>query len=98
MIAMECAVCGGRFEAKRSTRKYCSPRCRVRASRAPDPLPQARDSAPVVALPKRAPDENGLLATTRRELEEADRLNTSKGQAALLVAMVLDSGIQDTGS
>jgi hypothetical protein len=101
-IPMECAVCGGRFEAKRATRKYCSPRCRVRASRAGEPLPPARDAPPVVKLaPAPSLDVStgtGLLTVTVHALEEADRVDTPMGQATLLIARLLDSGIQDTGS
>lgn len=57
-----------------------------------------REGAAVVALPPRSPDETGLLALAKRTLEAAGRFDTWEGQAALQLATLLDSGIQDTGS
>lgn len=49
-------------------------------------------------MPPKAPDEGGLLRVTERALADADRTDTPMGQATLLIARILDSGIQDTGS
>lgn len=97
----ECASCHGRFTAKHSTAKYCSDRCRKRASRAPAAPPARREGAPLVALGSKKvelPDSRSLLALTRHRLDEADRLNTWEGAAAMALAEILDSGVQDTGS
>lgn len=99
----ECASCHGRFTAKTRAAKYCSDRCRKRASRAPAPPPMRREGAPLVALPPRSGpgsslEEIGLLALTRRRLEAASRLDTWEGAAAVALAQILDSGVQDTGS
>ena len=100
MVTKECAQCHGRFTAKRDAAKYCSGRCRQRAHAAKDmpaPPPERRELAPVATLPPKAPDEDGLLMVTLRTLQAADRLNTPMGQATMLIARLLDSGIQDTG-
>jgi hypothetical protein len=101
VFTKECVQCHGRFTAKRDTAKYCSGRCRQRAHAAKDmpaPPPERREAAPLVALPPKEPNENGILAVTLRELRAADRLDTPMGQATVLIARILDSGIQDTGS
>lgn len=99
MRIVECAACGGRFEGKRPTAKYCSPRCRTRASRAlkGDAVPPRRDAAIVVGLPPMAPDAEGLAARTRRRLEAAGRLDTYQGDAALYLAGIADANPGDTG-
>lgn len=97
-LTIDCAVCGGRFTAKRHTAKYCSPRCRMRASRAPEKPPLRQESAPIVALAPKASGDTGLLMVTLNALEQADRVDTPMGQATILIARLLDSGIQDTGS
>jgi hypothetical protein len=73
-----CASCGDDFEAKRSTAKYCSATCRKRAARSrPDPSTDTTSSSG---------DEHDLIATTRRELEAAGRVETFAGQLALQLA------------
>lgn len=102
----ECAHCTGRFTAKRASAKYCSDRCRQRAKRAPQQAPERLAGAALIVLPTPPPtapstgeDEDGLVATTERELREADRLNTSAGQAAMFLARVLETaGAMQTGS
>lgn len=98
MHVVECASCGGRFQAKRRAAKYCSDRCRKRASRAPEAPPARREGASLTALPPPPPDASGLLALARHKLEAAGRFDTWEGQAALQIAAILDSGVQDTGS
>lgn len=85
----QCAVCPAEFEAKRKTAKYCSPRCRVRAARQPKPEPAA--TMPV------DPDSE-LWTATLDELTSAARVASASGQAALLLARRLDSGLTETGS
>lgn len=71
----KCAVCQTVFEAQRSTARYCSSTCRSRGNRA--------GVASVEALPERP---SGLVEAIRRDLEEADRVDTVLGQQALELA------------
>ncbi len=82
----ECDACGTEYEAQRKTSRYCSTRCRMRASRRPE--------APVAA---EMPESGGLLEALRRELVEAGRLETALGQQAMALAVKLGSP-SDTGS
>lgn len=90
-----CDVCGVAYEAKRATSRYCSPRHRTQAARKGASKP--RGSAPVV-VPIRAaassepsdgpgPIESATLA----ELGAVDRVTTSAGQRALMLAHLLDN-------
>ena len=95
----DCAVCGGRFTAKRAAALYCSDRCRKRAQRAPAAPPARREGAALIALPTPpvqpetpAAIDEGLLATTERALRDAERLSSPDGQAAMFLARVLESG------
>ena len=87
-MTKSCGSCGAAFESKRAAGRWCSDRCRKRAQRAPAP-------AVVLAVP---PGEGELTEVTRLELQEAGRVDTSLGQAALLLARRLDSTSADTGS
>lgn len=106
LIPKECVVCGGKFTAKRDRARFCSPRCQMRSSRATkrgeELPPMRREGSPLVVLPKAKPSEGesegGMVGVTVAALEAGDRLNTPMGQATLLIARILDSGIQDTGS
>ncbi len=82
----ECDSCGTEYEAQRKTSRYCSTRCRMRASRRPE--------TPATAEP---PASGGLVDALRRELEGAGRLDTALGQQALALAVKLASPF-DTGS
>lgn len=88
-----CDVCKTVYMAKRPSSKYCSDRCRKRAQRGP-----SQPFAPLAVVEFVAPAEGSLTAATLAELTEADRLNSSLGQAALLLARRLDGGGMDTGS
>lgn len=78
-----CAACATDFVGKNSRAKYCSDTCRKRGLRG--------GTAPAKAKP------SGLVAVTRRDLEQADRLETVLGQQAMGLAEKLSSG-RDTGS
>ena len=89
-----CNACGETYEAKRSTSKYCSSSCRVRAS---------RGGAEVVEIP--APpaaeadgDVGPVTTATLKALAEADRLEHPMGAAALALARRVDFPGLDTGS
>lgn len=83
-----CVICGGEFEAKRSTAKYDTASCRARAS---------QGAAVLGFTPERSTEDAGVVAATRRELEDAERLETALGQAALVLARRVESD-RDTGS
>lgn len=98
-IPKECVICHGRFAAKRHTAKYCSERCRKRSQRQlENPLPPVAVTS--MGVVKLAPETEGggIYAITRRVLEDAERLYTPMGQASMLIAEILSSGVQDTGS
>lgn len=84
----QCALCGAPFTAKRSTARYCSGSCRARAS---------QGATPVTPMPTTQPAEARVVEATRRELVDADRLETALGQAALVLARRVESD-RDTGS
>lgn len=87
MRVVTCAQCGEEFEAKRSTAKFCGPRCRQQSRRA---MPAA----------KVAPTDEGLppiLVVTRAEVERLKKVDTVLGQQALELAARLASP-KDTGS
>lgn len=96
--AMErnCDVCGEPYQAQRATSKYCSTRCRTRASR-------GKCSGEVVPLaPKPQPAEvegpGAVERATVDALEQVDRLDTPLGRACVVLARRLDSPGADTGS
>lgn len=91
--------CGKLFEAKRRGTQFCGPTCRKRSSLR-DIEARAEGIAPVAVitppeLPARA--ESGLVAATRRKLEEAEAVDTVEGQIALRLAEKLAQP-GDTGS
>lgn len=89
-----CLVDGREFEAKRAAAKYCSERCRKQAQRRPK-------ASGVVSLAEARADsrDGGLTAATRGELEQAGRLESALGQAALFLATRIDTvGLVDTGA
>lgn len=71
-----CAVCSTEFEAKRSTAKYCSARCRQLAKRrrVDEPSPDAEHSSE-------------LVKEIRKELTRMNQLHTVDGQLALELAI-----------
>ncbi|WP_417220522.1 hypothetical protein [Arthrobacter sp.] len=105
-MEVACATCGNVFLAKRSTARFCSDSCRVRAHRAKGPKLAAAVAA---AAPRAAggkverpttPDGEPLSVedAVRAELEKADRVGTVMGQSALVIARRLDMPTMDTGS
>ena len=82
----KCAVCPAEFEAKRSTAKYCSRKCSMRASRLPKP-----------SRPPEVPGQ-ALTAATLAELQAARRAGTAAGEAVLVLARRIDAGDRETGA
>jgi hypothetical protein len=85
-----CTVCSEEFEAKRSAAMYCSGRCQKRAQRQPKP------GEPAATMP--VDPDSELWTATLDELTSATRVASASGQAALLLARRLDSGLTETGS
>lgn len=105
MFVKKCEQCGRVFKAESDRAKYCATRCRTAATRARKRLadvPSVVDGARMVALPPMAAEKQaaggGMVEVTAAALEAAGRVNTPMGRATLLIAQILDSGIQDTGS
>jgi hypothetical protein len=88
-----CDHCGTEYLAKRSASKFCSDRCRKRASRAPAPvvpLKPPRKSRVKKSEPDATPEES-TTSVVRAVLTEHGRLLTPQGMAALRIAERLDS-------
>lgn len=77
-MVITCAICESRFEAKRSTAKYCSDRCRQRSKRRTDASPPDDDGAD---------RRSELLAQVRKELGDLNKLDTVDGQLAVELAI-----------
>ena len=96
-----CDLCGTAYTPQRATSKYCGTTCRTRATRARQSGRPILTKFPSPAAPRSLPDpdEDGLVASTRRQLEQAGRLDTIAGQTALLLAQRLaEARSMDTGS
>src|SRR4051794_14690138 len=93
-----CEVCGTSYLASRASARYCSGKCRARASR--QPKPAARP--PLSAVPPLTPEQRAALSSlenvTLEALTAAERDQTTLGQVALLIARRLDRPSTDTGS
>jgi hypothetical protein len=75
VVTLECAICGRSFEGQRTSAKYCSSACKVKARR--------RREAP------RPDPSDELVVTTRLELERLGAERTWEGQLALRLAAAL---------
>jgi hypothetical protein len=89
-VRKQCAMCPAEFEAKRATAKYCSARCRVRASRS---QPRQDDASEMPADPS-----SELWSATLAELTAAGRALSAGGLAALALARRIDAADRETGS
>ena len=87
-----CGTCARHHEARRVTSKFCSQRCQKRASRSPAGL----SAASLLTFP--APVDGPLTVATMAKSIVADRVESSLGQAALLMTRRLDTAGADTGS
>jgi hypothetical protein len=85
-----CDFCGKTYEAQRSSSRFCGSSCRARMSMGEAPTsPAARVT--VIPVDGDAPEEPGAVeAATRKALEDAGKVETPLGQAALLLARDLD--------
>lgn len=86
-MTRQCDICGTRYEAKRSTSRYCSSRCRTTATRKGQSRPKGATVSPI-----RAPqaEQGPIEAATLAELEAVGRSTTSAGRRALMLARLLD--------
>jgi signal transduction histidine kinase len=89
-----CDACGAPYEAIRANARFCSDRCRKRTARKPRPLTEM-PSIPADAAPVEA---SHLSKIVTEELIAGGVLDTSPGQAALLLAQRMELGTTDTGS
>jgi hypothetical protein len=107
-VTKVCALieCSAVFEAKSAKARFHSAACRKRAHRMPPqacrpPEPKAaKQTPPPAPEPPAVPDAEpviGQLETlARAELEQAARLETTLGQAVIVLARRIDRGL-DTG-
>lgn len=107
-----CDCCGEAYEAKTVRSRYCSDRCKRRYHRGARPSADGARAKPKKGRGKKAakpasdssadePDRSGVGSTTAAvllELQEAKRLHTPLGQAALVLAHRLDASHKDTGA
>lgn len=100
-MKVSCRECGKLFDAQTRARVFCGTACRKRSSDRDIAARKNADLAPVSAISAPdnpdSPPDSPLLATTRRELEEAGVAGTVNGQIALRLAEKL-SQPGDTGS
>jgi hypothetical protein len=94
-VRKQCAVCRVPFEAQRVAAKYCSPRCRVRATRA---RAAGQDGTAVSVAEPSPATPAGVEAAITAELAAAGRTATSSGQSALALARRIDAGAGEPGS
>lgn len=92
VVQMKCAVCSAPFDAKRKTAKYCSRRCSMRASRGSKPAQPPARPGPMPVDP-----DAELWTATLAELTAADRVASSHGQAALILARRIDGAHSEPG-
>lgn len=95
-MVRNCDVCQTSYGAKRPSSKYCSERCRKRAQRSPMVAPVVAPAQVVFVTSSTA--GGSLVGSTVAELAAVSQLDSSLGQAALLLARRLDEGGMDTGS
>lgn len=86
-----CDACGVAYEAKTPRSRFCKTNCRVAYSRGTRP-PAGLAVVPSVPAEPPPPLSATLVGATRRQLEQADRLDTWLGQQALALAEILASG------
>lgn len=92
-MVKKCESCPKRFESRSPKARFCSDKCRKRASRSRTPDGSDSDGeASVIVAPA------GVLVATLRELERAGRADTPLGQIALALAARLQFATADTGS
>jgi hypothetical protein len=79
-MTRQCDSCREDYEAARASSRFCSPRCRVRASRSPAKTLDAPTTPP------RDLSASGLVIATTTALEAAHALDSVLGQVAVEIA------------
>lgn len=99
-----CGFCGGSLADRRRDARFCSDTCRakahaVRKNSTVVPLP-VRDDVPLegVVLSSSPPDMGDVERLTRRDLEDAGKLDTPIGATCVALARRVDNPRSDTGS
>jgi hypothetical protein len=87
-----CDHCGGEYQARRSTSRFCSPAHRSAASRVRNATPEVEADAEPAATSAPSALPSAVYVQTRHELEQADRLASVEGQSALALARSIDAG------
>lgn len=90
MIDRRCNQCDRPYQARRSTSKYCTEKCRNDAKTKP--------AATTLRVAAAGPVGGRVAEMVERELAKVQRVETVAGQAALVLARRLDTGYLDTGS
>ena len=85
------AICAGCDKRPTGQSKWCSQACRKRTARAGGP------KVVHLSAPDTSPNQPSCESTASRELEAAGRLDTTLGQACLVLARRIDANA-DTGS
>ena len=91
----ECEFCSKSFTAQRSTARFCSTTCRVKASTA------RKNGENVVDLPQivaETPRSSDLVETITRQLTDAGKIDTYAAQQCLVMARKMQNSVLDTGS
>lgn len=92
MVVVTCAQCGTEFEAKRRSRRYCSPTCQKRARRGTEEPGKVEteaekvDDEPKPALAVSVLLGEDVVAATKRDLEAVGKLDSVAGRQAMVVA------------
>lgn len=89
----KCEHCHKPFTAQRSTARYCSSTCRANNSLGVAPVPLDTSAQ----ADSTSESSAGLVQTLETELATAGVLETSEGQAALILARRIQAG-SETGS
>jgi len=87
-----CDVCTRPYQAKRATSRYCSPRCRVRASRG------AKVVRPIERPLRELLPDASVAQATRAELDRLGAADSLMGSIALTLAAKIDAASVFDGS
>jgi hypothetical protein len=87
----ECIQCGKTFDAPRS--KVCSQVCRQRQTRGASPTTPSS-----IAIDAAVAAKVGIVSAVMTELEAAGKIGSSLGQAAIRLAVRLETSETDTGA
>jgi hypothetical protein len=97
-VLITCATCSTDFNARSSRARFCSAKCRTAAHyrRTKLGIPETRETKPKARKPKPVDSPTGTLGAVIAELTAAGRLQTSAGQAAIVLARRIDDGAESS--